>query len=61
VFDNVPKWQNLDEAIKHYAREKPDGWAIIEPAGRLSWTAYDGYISLLAARLLDSVESIGRD
>lgn len=53
MFDNVPKWQNLDEAIKHYAREKPDGWAIIEPAGRLSWTAYDGYISLLAARLLD--------
>lgn len=49
----VPRFHTLDEAIGHYASTRPRGWAMIEPAGRLSWTAYDGYITLLAARLLD--------
>lgn len=53
VRPGVPRWQNLDEAIRHYAATKPEAWAMVEPAGRLSWSAYDGYITLLAARLLD--------
>jgi hypothetical protein len=42
---------SLDEAISHVATN-PAGCAYIEPAGRVSWAAYDGYITLLAARLL---------
>lgn len=45
-------WTSLDGAIAHHAATNPDGWAYIEPAGRVSWRAYDGYISLLAARLV---------
>jgi acyl-CoA synthetase len=50
----VPSWQDLDSAIKHWARTKPREWAFIEPSGRVSWTAYDGYITLLAAALVDA-------
>ncbi|WP_433045906.1 class I adenylate-forming enzyme family protein [Dactylosporangium sp. CS-033363] len=50
---DVPRWDTLDDAIRHWAATRPGGWAVVEPAGRLSWTAYDGYISLLAAHLLD--------
>jgi acyl-CoA synthetase len=49
----VPYWPTLDDAIRHHAATKPRDWAMVEPAGRLSWTAYDGYITLLAAHLLD--------
>jgi acyl-CoA synthetase len=49
----MPSWNTLDEAIRAYAAERPQAWAMIEPAGRLSWAAYDGYITLLAAWLLD--------
>ena len=54
----VPRWGTLDEAIRHYAAVKPDGWAYIEPSGRLSWSAYDGYVSILAAALVEA--GIGR-
>jgi acyl-CoA synthetase len=54
----VPRWGTLDEAIKHYAAVKPDAWAYIEPSGRLSWAAYDGYVSILAAALVEA--GIGR-
>jgi acyl-CoA synthetase len=54
----VPRWGTLDEAIKHYAAAKPDAWAYIEPSGRLSWSAYDGYVSILAAALVEA--GIGR-
>lgn len=50
----VPHWSNLDEAIRSYAAVAPDAWAIIEPAGRMSYAAYDGYITLLAEALLDA-------
>jgi acyl-CoA synthetase len=50
----VPRWDTLDDAIQHYAATKPDDWAYIEPSGRMSWRAYDGYISLLAAALVDA-------
>jgi acyl-CoA synthetase len=50
----VPHWDSLDAAIKHYVATKPDAWAYIEPSGRLSWTAYDGYISILAAVLVEA-------
>jgi acyl-CoA synthetase len=50
----VPKWASLDEAIKGYAKSKPDAWAYIEPSGRLSWTAYDEYVTLLAAAIVDA-------
>jgi acyl-CoA synthetase len=50
----VPHWDTLDEAIGHWAAVKPDAWAYVEPSGRLSWRAYDGYISLLAAALVDA-------
>jgi acyl-CoA synthetase len=46
------RWTCLDEAIAHHAATNPDGWAYIEPAGRISWKAYDDHISLLAARLV---------
>jgi acyl-CoA synthetase len=49
----VPRFHTLDDAIAHFAATKPRDWAMIEPAGRLSWTAYDDYITLLAAYLLD--------
>jgi acyl-CoA synthetase len=50
----VPRWDTLDAAIKGYAQSKPDSWAFIEPSGRVSWTAYDGYITLLAAAIVDA-------
>jgi acyl-CoA synthetase len=50
---DTPRWDTLDDAIRHWAATRPRGWAMVEPAGRLSWTAYDGYVSLLAAHLLD--------
>jgi acyl-CoA synthetase len=50
----VPQWSNLDEAIKHWARVKPAAAAFVEPAGRMSWRAYDEYISLLAGKLADA-------
>lgn len=50
----VPKWATLDAAIKGYAESKPDAWAYIEPSGRVSWTAYDGYITLLAAAIVEA-------
>ncbi len=53
-LSRVPTWSSLDEAIRSHAETKPDGWAYIEPAGRLSWAAYDGYISLIAAALVDA-------
>ncbi len=54
TLDRVPHWATLDEAIKHWAATKPDAWAYVEPSGRLSWRAYDGYISVLAAALVDA-------
>ena len=50
---DVPRWDTLDAAIRHWAATRPREWAMVEPAGRLSWTAYDGYITVLAAHLLD--------
>jgi acyl-CoA synthetase len=47
-------WTSLDEAIRSHAADNPDGWAYIEPAGRMSWAAYDGYVTLLAARLVEA-------
>ncbi|MCW2674068.1 MAG: hypothetical protein JWP14_2657 [Frankiales bacterium] len=44
---------SLDDAIKSNTARNPSGWAIVEPAGRVSWLAYDAQISLLAAHLLD--------
>ena len=52
-MDDVPRWDTLDDAIRHWAATRPREWAMVEPAGRLSWTAYDGYITVLAAHLLD--------
>jgi acyl-CoA synthetase len=54
----VPRWGTLDEAIRHWVAAKPDAWAYIEPSGRMSWRAYDGYISILAAALVEA--GIGR-
>ena len=48
------RWTTLDEAIAHHAATKPAAWAYIEPTGRMSWAAYDGYITLLATRLVDA-------
>ena len=53
AMTRVPQWKTLDEAIRHWADVRPRDAAMVEPAGRLSWTAYDGYVTLLAARLLD--------
>jgi acyl-CoA synthetase len=53
AMDRVPRWDTLDDAIRHWAATRPRDWAMVEPAGRLSWTAYDGYVTLLAAHLLD--------
>jgi len=50
----MPRWGSLDEAIKSYAASKPDMFAMIEPSGRLSWSAYDGYITLLAQAIVDA-------
>ena len=50
----MPRWGSLDEAIKGYAASKPDAFAVVEPSGRLSWTAYDGYITLLAEALVEA-------
>ena len=49
-----PDWPpaSLDEAIKANVRANPAGWAYIEPEARISWAAYDGYITVMAARLL---------
>lgn len=47
-------WQNLDEAIRSHAETKPHGWAYVEPAGRVTWSAYDAYISLMAAALVEA-------
>ncbi|MDT4906207.1 MAG: acyl-CoA synthetase [Pseudonocardiales bacterium] len=47
----VPRWNSLDEAIAHWAATKPAESAYVESAGRMSWVAYDQYISLLAAHL----------
>jgi acyl-CoA synthetase len=51
-LSRVPQWGSLDEAIRHYAATKPDAWAFIEPSGRLSWSAYNGYISKVAAAIV---------
>lgn len=50
----MPRWDSLDAAIKEYAAGKPDAFAVVEPSGRLSWTAYDGYITLLALALVEA-------
>lgn len=47
------RWRSLDEAIKHHARHNADGWAYIEPSGRITWAAYDAAITLLAGRLVE--------
>jgi acyl-CoA synthetase len=49
-----PTWASLDEAIASHVATNPHGWAYIEPGGRLSWSAYDGFITLLAARLVEA-------
>ena len=49
----MPRWANLDEAIKNWARMLPASVAYVEPAGRLTWVAYDEYITLLAARIVE--------
>ena len=48
----VPRWANLDEAIRNWASTRPDAAAFVEPAGRLTWVAYDEYSTLLAARIV---------
>jgi acyl-CoA synthetase len=48
----VPSWATLDDAIRHWATAKPGATAFAEPAGRLTWTAYDGYATLLAAAIV---------
>lgn len=53
-LSRVPAWSDLDEAIRSHAATRPEGWAYIEPAGRMSWAAYDGYISLLAAAFVEA-------
>jgi acyl-CoA synthetase len=50
-LERVPRWDTLDDAIRHWAAVKPDAAAFIEPAGRLTWAAYDGYATLLAAAI----------
>jgi acyl-CoA synthetase len=47
-------WRDLDHAIRTAAATAPASWAIIEPAGRVSYAAYDGYTTLLAGALLDA-------
>lgn len=48
------RWRTLDEAIRHHAEHQPGAAAYVEPTGRLTWSAYDGYTTLLAAALLDA-------
>jgi acyl-CoA synthetase len=50
-LERVPRWDTLDDAIRHWAAAKPDAAAFIEPAGRMTWAAYDGYATLLAAAI----------
>lgn len=45
--------RSADEAIRAHAARQPDALAYIEPEGSLTWSAYDGLISLLAADLVD--------
>jgi acyl-CoA synthetase len=52
-LERVPRWDTLDDAIRHWAAVKPEAAAFVEPAGRLTWTAYDGYATLLAAAIVD--------
>ena len=47
-------WADLDEAIRSHAESQPHGWAYVEPAGRVSWSAYDDYVTLMAAALVES-------
>ncbi|RNL62459.1 acyl--CoA ligase [Nocardioides marmoriginsengisoli] len=54
AMSRVPVWESLDQAIRSHAATRPDDWAYIEPAGRLSWAAYDGYVTLIAAALVDA-------
>jgi acyl-CoA synthetase len=49
----VPRWATLDEAIKSWTSTRPAAAAYVEPAGRLTWVAYDEYVTLLAARLVE--------
>jgi acyl-CoA synthetase len=53
TLENIPRWPSLDEAIKHWAQVRPDAAAYVEPAGQLTWVAYDYYITLLAARIVE--------
>ena len=57
-LERVPRWATLDDAIRHWAAAKPDAAAFIEPAGRLTWAAYDGYATLLAAAIVG--QGLGR-
>ena len=52
-LERIPRWPTLDAAIKHWAVAKPKAAAFIEPAGRLTWAAYDGYATVLAAAIVD--------
>lgn len=52
-LERVPHWDTLDDAISHWAAVKPSAAAFVEPAGRLTWAAYDGYATLLAAAIVD--------
>ncbi len=51
---SASSWRTLDEAISSHATTKPGDIAYIEPTRRMSWLAYDGYITLAARRLLAS-------
>lgn len=44
---------SIDQAIRLHAQTKPLEPAYIEPAGTLTWRAYDGFVSLLAEALLE--------
>jgi acyl-CoA synthetase len=56
---HVPRWAHLDEAIRSHATTRPDSWAYVELDGRTSWAAYDGAITLIAARLVDDGVEVG--
>jgi acyl-CoA synthetase len=49
----MPRWANLDEAIKNWAQSRPASIAYVEPAGRITWVAYDEYSTLLAAHIVE--------
>lgn len=57
-LERVPRWDTLDDAIRHWAAAKPGADAFVEPAGRLTWAAYDGYATLLAAAIVG--QGLGR-